>query len=45
MNDALDREALEAWLVDHLAGFSGPLFVERFSGAQSNPTFLLSTNA
>jgi aminoglycoside phosphotransferase (APT) family kinase protein len=45
MNDALGREALEAWLADRLDGFSGPLSVERFSGGQSNPTFLLSTPA
>jgi hypothetical protein len=42
MNDVLDREALEAWLADHLDAFSGPLFVDRFSGGQSNPTLLLS---
>jgi aminoglycoside phosphotransferase (APT) family kinase protein len=45
MNGPLDREALETWLANRLDAFSGPLSVERFSGGQSNPTFLLSTSA
>nr|WP_314443506.1 phosphotransferase [uncultured Sphingomonas sp.] len=35
--------ALERWLADHVAGFEGPLTVERFSGGQSNPTYRLDT--
>src|SRR5450432_796370 len=38
----LDVEALEAWLSEHVAGFRGPLQVERFAGGQSNPTYRLS---
>ncbi len=41
--DAFDCQRLEAWLTDHLAGFTGPLFVEQFKGGQSNPTFLIRT--
>jgi aminoglycoside phosphotransferase (APT) family kinase protein len=45
MNGALDREALEAWLAGRLDTLSGTLSVERVSGGQSNPTFLLSKSA
>ena len=38
----LDVEALEAWLSEHVAGFRGPLQIERFAGGQSNPTYRLS---
>ena len=38
----LDIEALEAWLSEHVAGFRGPLQIERFAGGQSNPTYRLS---
>ena len=42
MTDAgFDIAALERWLADHVAGFRGPLMVERFAGGQSNPTFRL----
>jgi aminoglycoside phosphotransferase (APT) family kinase protein len=40
---AFDAGALQAWLHDHLSGFSGPLRVEQFKGGQSNPTFKLVT--
>lgn len=36
-----DTAALERYLRDHVAGFSGALGVEQFKGGQSNPTFLL----
>ncbi|MGD8310853.1 MAG: phosphotransferase [Chromatiales bacterium] len=36
-----DEMALEAYLGDHVDGFSGPLEVVQFEGGQSNPTFLL----
>ncbi len=34
---------LEAYLQEHVAGFSGPLVVSQFKGGQSNPTYLLET--
>lgn len=40
---AIDIPALERWLTAHLAGFSGPLQVEKFAGGQSNPTYRLIT--
>lgn len=39
----LDFANLENYLERHLADFSGPLTVEKFSNGQSNPTFLLTT--
>jgi aminoglycoside phosphotransferase (APT) family kinase protein len=38
-----DVEGLEAHLCERIAGFRGPLRVERFAGGQSNPTFKLTT--
>jgi aminoglycoside phosphotransferase (APT) family kinase protein len=38
-----DEPALERWLHAHVAGYRGPLSVERFKGGQSNPTFKLTT--
>ena len=38
-----DVAALEAYLAQHVDGFSGPLSVEQFKGGQSNPTFKLLT--
>ena len=35
--------ALADWLQNHLPGFQGPLQALRFSGGQSNPSYLLST--
>ncbi|MDB5741774.1 MAG: aminoglycoside phosphotransferase [Polaromonas sp.] len=40
---AFDTEALRTYLVQHLAGFGGPLAVEMFKGGQSNPTYKLLT--
>ena len=40
---AFDTAALQAWLVDHMVGFAGPLQVEQFKGGQSNPTYRLIT--
>lgn len=37
----LDEGRLEAYLANHLAGFTGPLTVRQFEGGQSNPTYLL----
>lgn len=39
---ALDTQRLDAWLNQHLPGYQGPLTAEKFSGGQSNPTFLLT---
>ena len=40
---AFDVAALDAWLHQHLPGYSGPLDVEMFKGGQSNPTYKLNT--
>ena len=39
----LDIAALARYLQDHVPGFEGPVTAEKFSGGQSNPTFLLRT--
>ena len=36
------NDALAAYLEKQVAGFSGPLSLEKFPGGQSNPTYLLS---
>ena len=38
---ALDEVRLATYLEHHVEGFRGPLRAEKFSGGQSNPTFLL----
>ncbi len=38
-----DEKRLEQWLLACVAGYSGPLAVEKFRGGQSNPTYKLST--
>jgi len=38
-----DRNKLETYLQQNLAGFRGPLEIKQFQGGQSNPTYLLST--
>ena len=40
---AVDQEALTAYLTTHLDGFEGPLTLEIFKGGQSNPTYKLIT--
>ena len=40
---AIDENALAAWMMDHVAGYAGPLSVEQFKGGQSNPTYKLVT--
>ncbi len=40
---ALNLDALQSWLVQHIEGFSGPLSLEMFKGGQSNPTYKLIT--
>jgi aminoglycoside phosphotransferase (APT) family kinase protein len=41
----LDAARLDAYLAQHVAGFTGPLTVKQFKGGQSNPTYLLETPA
>lgn len=43
MSFDFDSEALETHLSKHLAGFEGPMQIERLGGGQSNPTFKLRT--
>jgi aminoglycoside phosphotransferase (APT) family kinase protein len=38
-----DAAPLEAYLRDHVRGFSGPVSVSQFKGGQSNPTYLIDT--
>jgi aminoglycoside phosphotransferase (APT) family kinase protein len=38
-----DETRLDAYLRDHIAGYTGPLTVKQFEGGQSNPTYFLST--
>ena len=38
-----DAAPLEAYLRDHVPGFSGPVTVSQFKGGQSNPTYLIDT--
>lgn len=45
MTTAIDEAALTAWMSAHVAGFEGPLSLERFSGGQSNPTYRVRTPA
>ncbi len=40
-----DVERLAAHLEQHLPAFRGPLTVQQFQGGQSNPTYLLTTEA
>jgi len=40
-----DPGALGAWLVGHLPGYSRLQSVDKFAGGQSNPTYLLETDA
>jgi aminoglycoside phosphotransferase (APT) family kinase protein len=39
---AFDVHKLDAYMREHVAGFSGTLAVEQFKGGQSNPTFKLN---
>ena len=40
---SFDKNRLARYLDSHIDGFRGPLTTEKFSGGQSNPTFLLTT--
>lgn len=39
----IDNGALEVWLERHVAGFSGPLTINKFDSGQSNPTYRIDT--
>ncbi|MEJ8569329.1 phosphotransferase [Elongatibacter sediminis] len=41
----LDDSSLAAWLEANLKGFSGPLETRKFSGGQSNPTYLVEARS
>ncbi len=43
--DVLDIPGLDLWLEENVPGFAGPLTIEQFSRARSNPTFRLTTPA
>lgn len=40
-----DPARLEAYFVENVTGFAGPIGVKQFKGGQSNPTYLLETPA
>ncbi|MBK5910165.1 phosphotransferase family protein [Rhodothalassium salexigens] len=42
---AFDTAALDAWMRDHVAGFTPGLTVAQFKGGQSNPTYKLTDGA
>src|SRR5712692_2922787 len=44
-NHDLPLDRLDAWLRGHVAGFLGPLAVERFASGQSNPTYKLTAGS
>ena len=37
--DFLDESKLNAWMMEHVEGFKGPLRQSKFAGGQSNPTY------
>lgn len=39
----IDNAKLDAYLAEHLSGFSGPSKIEAFAGGQSNPTYKITT--
>ena len=40
-----DEAGLDAYMRAHVAGFEGPLSIQKFKDGQSNPTYLLTTPA
>lgn len=40
-DDSLQARALRDWLDEHIEGFRGPFTSRKFSGGQSNPTYLI----
>ncbi len=47
VSDALsfDNLALNAWMLKHVGGFSGPIRVSQFKGGQSNPTYRIDARS
>lgn len=41
----LDTQALQSYLEANIEGFRGPLSAEKFSGGQSNPTYLITADS
>lgn len=41
----LDLQHLDGWIRDHIPAFEGPLYAEKFTGGQSNPTFKLTAGS
>ena len=41
----LDHSRLDSYLTESIAGFAGPVISQKFSGGQSNPTYLLNTDS
>lgn len=39
----IDEASLSRWMEQQVAGYAGPLQIERFKGGQSNPTYRLRT--
>jgi len=39
----IDPARLEAWMIENVEGYQGPLTIEQFKGGQSNPTYKLTT--
>src|ERR1700746_3815549 len=39
-----DEIQLDAWMLQHVEGYGGPLTVRQFKGGQSNPTYRLDTS-
>lgn len=44
-SNAINADTLCAYLEEHVEGFHGPLSAEKFSGGQSNPTYLISAKS
>ena len=42
---SLDAESLGNYLSSHIESFEGLQSIEKFSGGQSNPTFLITANS
>lgn len=40
---SLDVATLDRWMRQHIAGYAGPVLLDRFKGGQSNPTYRLRT--
>ncbi|SPS01642.1 phosphotransferase [Cupriavidus taiwanensis] len=45
MPQQIDMASLARYLEDHVPGFEGPVHAEKFTGGQSNPTFLLQARS